>query len=60
MRQRKKYSNGQPRGGTPKVATNTNPPAGKNPKDYHKQEAAFHGGEMAYEAWAEGGKKGYR
>lgn len=51
--------NGQPRGGTPGKATFTGTPAGRAPKDYHKQAVAFHGGEVAYEKWVAGGRKGY-
>jgi hypothetical protein len=59
MRTRDRYICGQPRGGTPGTATSVGPRPGHNPKDYHKQEVVFHGGEMSYEAWAKNGKRGY-
>lgn len=55
-RLKKKYANGQSRGGNPGTATFT---GRSNPKDYHRQEVAFHGGEMAFEKWRDGGRKGY-
>lgn len=56
---RKKYSNGQSRGGTPGHATNTSKPEGRNPKDYYAIAKAFHGGDVAYERWIASGRKGY-
>jgi hypothetical protein len=59
-RLRKKYTNGQKRGGTPGRPTSTTGAVlGRNPKDYHKQAIAFHGGDTAYENWVNGGRKGY-
>lgn len=58
MRTKKKYMNGRPRGGVPGRAVDSHRETGK--KDYHRMEVAFHGGEMAYEAWVKGGRKGYR
>lgn len=57
---KKSYSNGRSRGGTPGKSTDTICPAGRQPKDYHRQEVAFHGSETNYNAWVEGGRKGYR
>lgn len=59
MRTKKKYISGQKRGGTPGRATDTGCPAGRNPKDYYRQAVAFHGGDMAYQKWVEGGRRGY-
>jgi hypothetical protein len=56
---KKKYSNGQKRGGTSPNATDTGCPAGRSRKNYHYQAAAFHGGEMNYERWVSEGRKGY-
>lgn len=56
---RKKYSNGQSRGGTPGSATNTACKDGRNPKNYSKVMVAFHGGDVAYERWVAAGRKGY-
>ncbi len=56
-RLRKKYSNGQSRG------TGSKAPArltGRTPKDYHRQEVAFHGGEMNYEKWIKNGRVTYK
>jgi hypothetical protein len=60
MRNKRKYMNGQPRGGTPGKATNTECPEGRTPKDYHRIAVAFHGGELAHEKWVKGGRRGYR
>jgi len=59
MRTKDRYMNGQSRGGTPGVATDTSKPTGRHKKDYHRQEVAFHGGEMAYDKWVKNGRKGY-
>ncbi len=53
------YMNGQTRGGTPGRPTETSGTSGKSPKDYHKNAVAFHGGDLAYEAWVKAGRKGY-
>jgi hypothetical protein len=58
-RLKKKYSNGQSRGGTSPNATDTGCPEGRHKKDYHRQAVQFHGSEQAYEAFVEGGRKGY-
>ena len=50
--------NGQSRGGVPGKAVDSHRDDGTK-KNYHRQEVAFHGGEMAYEAWVKGGRKGY-
>jgi hypothetical protein len=55
-RTRKKYSNGQKRGGGPSAKAKMS----RNPKDYHRVAVAFHGGELAYQAWIDGGRKGYK
>ncbi len=52
-RTRKKYSNGQSRGG----AIGTMRRSGK--KDYHRKAVEFHGGEMALAQWKDAGMKGY-
>jgi hypothetical protein len=59
MRSKTKYMNGQSRGGVKGKAVDSTCPAGRTPKNYHKQEVAFHGGETAYEAWVKAGRKGY-
>lgn len=57
-RMRKRYSNGQSRGGVKGVCVDSGRKETK--KDYHRQEVAFHGSEMAYNNWADKGMKGYR
>lgn len=59
MRRKTKYMNGRNRGGTPGSKTDTTCPPGRNPKDYHRVAVSFHGGDMAYERYVEGGRKGY-
>jgi len=56
---KKKYSNGQSRGGTPGQATNTSRKEGRNPKDYGRVAIGFHGGDVSYERWVAAGRKGY-
>lgn len=58
-RLKKKYSNGQKRGGNSPNATDTSCPPGRQKKNYHKQEVAFHGSEMNYEKFVNAGRKGY-
>lgn len=59
MRSKTKYICGQSRGGTPGKAVDSRCQPGRTPKNYHKQEVAFHGGEMAYEAYVKDGRRGY-
>lgn len=56
-RMRKKYTNGQKRGGTPGTAVDSGL-SGRR-KDYHRQAVMFHGGEMALDRWVENGRRGY-
>jgi hypothetical protein len=51
MRLKKKYSNGQKRGGEPSVRRSAI-------KDYHRMEIMFHGSESSFQRWKEK-KKGY-
>lgn len=53
-RTKKKYSNGQSRGGSGIPASTT-----RTPKDYHRVAVQFHGGELAYEKFVKGGRRGY-
>lgn len=59
MRNKYTYICGQSRGGTPGKATDSGCKPGRTPKDYHKQEVIFHGGEMKYEAYVKDGRRGY-
>lgn len=58
-RLKKKYSNGQSRGGTPGHATDTTCPEGRNPRDYGRVMIQFHGGDLALENYVKNGRKGY-
>jgi hypothetical protein len=59
MRSKTRYICGQTRGGIKGKAVDSVCPPGRAPKDYHRQSVLFHGGEMAYEAYVKGGRKGY-
>lgn len=60
MRSKRKYMNGQSRGGVPGVAVDTdNASRGRTPKRYHTQAVSFQGGETAVENWVKGGRRGY-
>lgn len=59
MRRNKRYMNGQKRGGTPGRPTVTEGTSGRSPKEYHKQAVAYHGGDLAFEAYVKAGRKGY-
>lgn len=48
------YANGQSRGGSGVVRSTT-----RAPKDYERIAIAFHGGDLAYEKYVKGGRKGY-
>ncbi len=56
-RTKKKYTNGQSRGGTSPSVTDTTYGTATNrngsPKDYHRQAVAFHGGELKLEEFLE-------
>jgi hypothetical protein len=53
------YANGQSRGGTTGSSTNTEQRDGRAAKDYARVAIAFHGGDLAYEKYMKGGRKGY-
>jgi hypothetical protein len=56
---KKKYSNGQSRGGTPGSATDTSRREGRHAKDYYRQMVSFHGGDRQLEEFIKKGRKGY-
>ena len=59
MRSKERYICGQTRGGIPGKCCDTSQRDGRNKKDYYRQMVAFHGGDVAYENWVKGGRKGY-
>ena len=57
MKLKKKYGCGQSR--KPSGEGSGAERSSRNPKDYHRQELSFHGSQMAYDKWVDGGRKGY-